>query len=85
MEENIRMNGLGNANATNPNEEETSFNFKTIVAMLILNWQWIVLSAIICLCSALIYLRYKSPIYQVSVKMLIKGGKKLLMNFLYVI
>lgn len=53
-------------------EEESSFNFKTIFTMFVLNWQWFALSIIICICTAFIYLRYKSPVYQVSVKMLIK-------------
>ncbi len=53
-------------------EEESSFDFRTIITMLVLNWQWFLLSAIICLCLAFIYLRYKSPVYQVTAKVLIK-------------
>lgn len=55
-----------------PVEEESSFDFRTLLSMFILNWQWFVLSAFICLCAAFIYLRYKAPTYQVSAKMLIK-------------
>ncbi|MBQ8656466.1 MAG: polysaccharide biosynthesis tyrosine autokinase [Prevotella sp.] len=54
------------------NEEESSFDFRTIFAILVLNWQWFALSVFICLCGAFIYLRYKSPVFQVSAKMLIK-------------
>ena len=54
------------------NEEESSFDFRTIIALLVLNWQWFVLCVFICLCGAFIYLRYKTPTYQVSAKMLIK-------------
>ena len=54
------------------NEEESSFNFRDLFTLFILNWQWFALSMFICLCGALIYLRYKSPVYQVSAKMLIK-------------
>ena len=53
-------------------EEESSFNFQTLFAMFVLNWQWFVLSMFICICGALIYLRYATPVYQVSTKMLIK-------------
>lgn len=53
-------------------EEGTSFDFRTIFTMFILNWQWFLLSVFICICGALIYLRYKSPVYQVATKMLIK-------------
>lgn len=53
-------------------EEESAFSFRTIMSMFILNWQWFLLSMFICLCTALIYLRYASPVYQVSAKILIK-------------
>ena len=57
--------------AVNP-EEESAFSFQTLFAMLVLNWQWFLLSLFICICGALIYLRYKTPVYQMSAKMLIK-------------
>lgn len=52
--------------------EESSFDIKTIFTLIVLNWQWFVLSLITCVALAGIYLRYKSPVYQVSAKMLIK-------------
>ncbi len=52
--------------------EESSFDIKTIFTLIVLNWQWFILSLIICISIAGIYLRYKSPVYQVSTKMLIK-------------
>ena len=54
------------------NSEESSFDIKTIFSLFILNWQWFALSMFIFVCGALIYLRYTTPIYQVSAKMLIK-------------
>lgn len=70
------------------NETESSFDFKTLYTMFILNWQWFVLSVIVCLCIAVVYLRYKSPVYKVSAKVLIKdddnkqarGGSQMLAN-----
>ena len=56
----------------NSQDEQSVFNFQNIFAMLVLNWQWFLLSLFICLCGALIYLRYATPNYQVSAKMLIK-------------
>ena len=53
-------------------EEQSMFNFQNLFAMLVLNWQWFLLSLFICVCGALIYLRYATPTYQVSAKMLIK-------------
>ena len=53
-------------------EEEFSFDFRTIFTLLVLNWQWFLLSMIICVLSAALYLRWASPVYQMSAKMLIK-------------
>ena len=51
-------------------------NFQTIFAALVLNWHWFLLSLIIFVCGALIYLRYAEPVYQVSARMLIKDESK---------
>jgi len=77
-----------NAEAFVPQEEEMSFDFRTLLSMFLLNWQWFLLSVFICICAALIYLRYSTSVYQVSAKMLIKdeqrpnrgGSKQLLAN-----
>ena len=53
-------------------EEESSFDIKTIFTLIILNWKWFLLSMFICICGALIYLRYSQAVYQLSAKMLIK-------------
>ena len=62
-------------------EESSSFNFAAIYTALVLNWKWFVLSIIICLGAAHIYLRYTTPIYQATAKLLIKddsssGGRR---------
>lgn len=54
------------------NRGPSSQNVRTIYAMLVLNWHWFFLSLFICLCGAMIYLRYVTPVYKVSSKMLIK-------------
>ena len=53
-------------------EEASSFDIRTIFTLFVLNWPWFLLSMFICVCGALIYLRYTAPVYQVSAKMLIK-------------
>lgn len=53
-------------------DEKSTFDFQTIYTAVVLNWKWFVLSLIICLGIAAIYLRYKTPIYQAYAKMLIK-------------
>lgn len=65
-----------NKNIT-PNQEQEQngaslLNFQVIYTTLILNWKWFVLSLIICLGIAAIYLRYTPPIYQAYAKLLIK-------------
>ena len=55
---------------------KSGFNFQTIYAALVLNWQWFLLSLIICFCLALIYLRYAEPVYEVSARMLIKDENR---------
>lgn len=57
------------------NEEKSSFDFATIYTVLILNWKWFVLSLIICMGAAHIYLRYATPIYQSAAKLLIKDNE----------
>lgn len=64
------------SDANTPEEEKSSLDFRAIYSMVLLNWQWFALSLFIFLCGALIYLRYKSPVYQVSVKMLIKDEQR---------
>ncbi len=56
----------------NQKEEEASFDIKTIFTLVVLNWQWFLLSMFIFVCGSLIYLRYADSVYQVSAKMLIK-------------
>ena len=56
--------------------EKSRLNFQTIYAALVLNWQWFLLSLIICFCVALIYLRFAEPVYELSARMLIKDENK---------
>ena len=56
-------------------EERSSFDFRTIYTMLILNWKWFLLSLVICLGIATIYLRYATPQFQAYAKFLIKDDQ----------
>ena len=53
-------------------EEGLSFDFSFLYKAVILNWQWFLLSLIICLGVAALYLRYKTPTYSAYAKILIK-------------
>ena len=52
------------------------FSLPNLFALLILNWQWFLLSLIICVSASLLYLRYASPVYQMSGRMLVKDDKQ---------
>jgi uncharacterized protein involved in exopolysaccharide biosynthesis len=68
----IAKQDIDNFNESLESQEESVFSFQTIFAMLVLNWQYFLLSLFICICGALIYLRYTRPVYQMSAKILIK-------------
>ena len=52
------------------------FSLPNLFALLVLNWQWFLLSLIICVSAALIYLRYADPVYQVSGRIMVKDESK---------
>ena len=54
------------------NEGSFSFDFATLYRTIVLNWYWFVLSLIIFGSLGAIYLRYATPLYQSTAKLLIK-------------
>lgn len=54
------------------NEGNSSFDFATLYRTIVLNWYWFVLSLIIFGSLGAIYLRYATPMYQSTAKLLIK-------------
>lgn len=67
------MNDLNNnQELQNTAEEQSSINFQTIYTAFILNWKWFLLSIIICIGLGFLYLKYSTPIYNVTAKLLIK-------------
>ena len=56
----------------NEKDEKSSIDFQAIYTALVLNWKWFVLTLIISLGLAAIYLRYTTPKYQALAKMRIK-------------
>lgn len=57
------------------NEEQSSFNFQTIYTAFVLNWKWFLSSIFICLGIGFLYLRYATPVYNTTAKLLIKDDK----------
>uniref|UniRef100_A0AB33JG63 non-specific protein-tyrosine kinase n=1 Tax=Prevotella sp. GTC17262 TaxID=3236797 RepID=A0AB33JG63_9BACT len=71
-------------------EEQSSFDFLALYTTLVLNWKWFLVSLVICIGCALVYLRYATPVYQSQTKLLIKddnngrrGGGNSLQNMTY--
>ena len=64
------MNEINNSKeyvvATEEEKVESFLNLQFIIKTLVLNWQWFVVSVIIFLGAAMIYIRYTSPVYQVN-------------------
>ena len=54
------------------NESNSSFDFATLYRTIVLNWYWFLLSLIIFGSLGAIYLRYVTPMYQSTAKLLIK-------------
>ena len=69
MEENKNLQLEG---AVQEQEEKSAIDFQLIYTNLILNWKWFVLSLIVCLGLGYLYLRYATPAFQASTKVLIK-------------
>ena len=55
-------------------EESSAFSLSAIWTIVVLHWQWIVLSTFIALCIAFCYLRYTQPVYTSAMKVLIKDA-----------
>lgn len=70
------MNELSNnQELQNTTEEQSSFNFQTIYTAFILNWKWFLLSILICVGIGFLYLRYSTPVYNITAKLLIKDDE----------
>lgn len=54
------------------NTSEEEFNLYEIFFKYLAYWPWFIVSVITCVCCTLIYLRYSTPIYSTSAKILIK-------------
>ena len=74
MEENMNLK-TGSANVALEKEEQSAFDIAAIYTIIILHWKWFLLSLIICLGAAAIYLRYATPTYQAYAKLLIEDNE----------
>lgn len=62
---------------TQDNAEDSGlFDSKKIWTLFYLNWYWVLLSVFICLFISFVYLKFKSPVYAASMKILVKDADK---------
>ncbi len=57
-------------------EQDSSFDIRDIIFKLMLYWPWFLASVICCLIMGYVYLRYKTPVYEVSGSVLIEEENK---------
>lgn len=53
-------------------KERQSFSLAHLMKMMVCHWQWFLLSVVICLCAAQLYVNYVTPVYKISGKLLIR-------------
>ncbi len=57
-------------------EEDEKFNFRNFVFKYLRLWPWFIGSVLVCLACSYLYLRYSTPIYEVSASLLVKDEEK---------
>lgn len=60
----------------NHEEEESGFDIKNLLMKFFIYWRWFVLSVLLCLACAFVYLRYTTPIYRIQATVMINDEKK---------
>lgn len=63
-------------NDTYTREEEEGFDFQAILGIFLMNWRWFAASVIACMLAAFVYLKYTTPVYKITTKIMIKDNKK---------
>jgi tyrosine-protein kinase Etk/Wzc len=58
------------------NDEIEDVNLREQLHKYIIQWKWFLLSIVICFAIAFLYLRYSTPIYEVTTTILVKDEKK---------
>lgn len=61
---------------TNVSENENDFDFKELLAQILIHWKWIAFSIICCLICAAIYLRSTTPVYRIQATVMINDELK---------
>ena len=73
MSEDNLLHDLENLFGEKKETHRSQFSFSTIFSLFVLNWHYFLLSLLICVVSAWLYLRYTEPTYSISARLLIKS------------
>lgn len=58
-------------------QDELTINYQAILRKCVKHWRWFTISVLACLIIAFVYIRYSTPVYNVSASVLIQqGGQK---------
>lgn len=57
-------------------EEESGFDIKAILTKLLIYWKWFVVSVVVCVACAFVYLRHATPVYRIQASVMINDNKK---------
>ena len=57
-------------------EREDGIDIRKIFYQLLANWYWLAISVFICIGIAFVYLRYKTPNYNIAARVLVNDEKK---------
>ena len=55
-----------------PEQKEEDFNLYRVIFKYLIYWPWFVASVLVCVVAAFIYLRYQTPVYNITSAVLIK-------------
>ena len=55
-----------------PEQKEENFNLYRVIFKYLIYWPWFVASVLVCVVAAFIYLRYQTPVYNITSAVLIK-------------
>lgn len=70
------MAGFNDMDMLDKSEEKELFDLKKIWGLVLLNWYWVLLSVVLCMGVTFVYLRYKSPVFAASMKVLVKDSER---------
>ncbi len=57
-------------------ETDNKDALKSILFSYLIHWKWFVLSVVVCMAAAWVYLRYATPVYNVTATVMLNDGKK---------